>query len=166
MIVSFDGSSTRVGYAIFHDHGKLESFGLIDAPKGWEANRRILKMAQQMENLAKLSLAKVVLLEDCSGKMNRMRRGGGAGIDIYGKAVGFYWATVAKVAKVEMISSRVWTRGRPKGDRQDLISMQFSGEGYVADDDPGGDTSDAIGMALWWFVEQKIKRASMTPEGT
>jgi hypothetical protein len=50
-----------------------------------------------------------------------------------------------------------WTGGVTKEKRARLIAMEFPRYAAAMGLDSGGDVADAIGIALWWMGQQKLK---------
>jgi hypothetical protein len=113
------------------------------------------------------------VIEDTSGKVGaRHGAGGGAGLSIYGKAVGYVWGSLRgsealATADVLMVPENEWTRGKPKAKRIAGVMMLHRGL-YDATMDPGGDAADAVGLGDWWAVCRDgwlATRAYLSPPG-
>jgi hypothetical protein len=96
-----------------------------------------------------------------------LKRGARARLAIYGMAVGELcraakWAhladdTIPVPPRVYCVDERTWTRGVPKAKRQRRIMAEFPQyAALIAARDCGGDVSDAIGIALWWFGHEAV----------
>ena len=155
-VLALDPSSTAVGYAVLAGSRVLVDAGrLLPARARDEANARIRAMGADLRRLlAEHADVAAVVVEDTSGKVGRHRHGGGgAGLAVYGKALGYLWAVVevATGRSPELVLENVWTRGVSKAQRQQIVTYEFPT--YPADRDPGGDVADAIGLARWWLIE-------------
>ena len=94
----------------------------------------------------------LVVIEVPSGKVNAARHGGGgAGLAIYGEAVGVIRERVSRISFVEEVihfDERRWTGGFSKEKRRRVA--QSAWPGYSRKGDPGGDVSDAIALFKWF----------------
>jgi len=91
----------------------------------------------------------------------RRHKGGGAGLAVYGSAIGALWQVAVARARycesptrVRCIEENLWTNRVPKEDRVVAVAQRF--REFRIEDDPGGDIADAIGLSLWWIREQAI----------
>jgi hypothetical protein len=161
-----DPSSTCCGYAVF-DGSRLVECGRVTPDRQRDpANVRIQSMARELHNLAVEKLCppavsyhvcSEIVIEDTSGKVGaRHGAGGGAGLSIYGKAVGYIWGALRgsealATADVVMVPENEWTRGKPKANRLQRVAMLHRGL-YDPKKDSGGDAGDAVGLGDWWAV--------------
>lgn len=155
-ILALDPSSTCVGYAVLNGPRQLLDAGRITpAKRKADANARIRSMAADLRELLGEHVGAAVVVEDTSGKVARHGRArgmNGAGMAIYGKAIGYLVRVVEEATGAEpvMVLENVWTRGVGKARRARIIAGEFPA--YRMDDDPGGDVADAIGLARWFAV--------------
>jgi hypothetical protein len=99
-----------------------------------------------------------MVVEIPSGKVGARHRGSGAGLSVYGMAVGaLVWALRSTVigpsrADLWLVEENTWTRSVPKGERLGLLRVQFPEyeEMAAAGGDPWGDAGDALGLAVWF----------------
>ncbi len=162
-ILSLDPSSTVVGYANIGFDGRLLEGGLItpDVPSAGSYERTV-SLCEQLPSLLDTLGPGTILTEWTVGKVGQRRHsGGGAGLPVYGCGVGSiatecrHWAKSQPAAvEVIAINENDWTRGVKKKDRQYAVAQEYAA--YRIADDPKGDVSDAIGMALWWLKERAL----------
>jgi Holliday junction resolvasome RuvABC endonuclease subunit len=118
------------------------------------ANERIRTMCGELAGIVAEHRPDVIVIEDTSGKVGRRHGGGGAGLAIHGKAVGYFLAWMEqRHPRVEAVLENEWTRGRSKASRQRLVALEFSA--YDPAQDRGGDVSDAIALAQWWQTKER-----------
>jgi hypothetical protein len=169
MILAIDPSSTRVGYALMHSANHLAEAGLLKPGKSSDA--AIVRIASFGRDLAALiteAKPTEIVIEITSGKVarrGRQRGMNGAGLGVYGMAVGYLWRTceVLLPEGVTTLEENVWTRGVSKADRSTLIASAF--RQYKPTTDPGGDVADAIGLGRWYMnalqpgrMRQRVRR--------
>lgn len=176
IIFSIDPGSQRSGWAAITSEEKLVEAGLLLPERTRdEAATRLQVMMHDLTQLLIQYQPGVIVLEWTSGKVVASRhQGGGAGLAIYGIAIGALWAVsrqwahVSRMAgqpcQVVCIRENEWTQGRPKLRRQiggraalsrvDLVQHRYPA--YVPEKDPGGDVADAIGLNLWYQHKQKL----------
>lgn len=168
LIFSLDPSSTRTGWAFMKPPEQLVRAGLLlpDDPRA-SSEVRVGDMCSGLWQLLNLWLPRTILIEFTSGKVGRRHgTGGGAGLAIYGVAVGALWREVCAWIRyqlpedqinteVVLIRENQWCRGVNKKDRQIAIAALFSA--YRIEQDPGGDIADAVGMAVWYLREQRMR---------
>jgi len=170
-IFSLDPGSKQSGWAVLAYPGEalLDAGLLLPARTRDNPAARLTAMKQDLVPLLNQHVPSVIVIEWTSGKVVQSRHGGGgAGLPIYGVAVGALWqvceywaATRAEFgAKCEivLIPENEWTQGRPKIRRQiggkaalsrvDIIQHLY--REYEPEKDPGGDVADAIGVNLWY----------------
>lgn len=168
LIIGLDPASTRVGFAVLMSDWQLAAFGVLSVPAKLEPIRRIAALAQEVERLVSESHTRdlYVAVEVTTGKVGqRHGQGGGAGLAVYGMAVGaLFWAvsTSIPMARIVAVRENVWTNRKPKAQRLELIALQFGiYGGFRADGrDPGGDAGDAIGIACWLRQHLDLVNAS------
>jgi len=124
-----------------------------------DANRRIEVMGAELAALIRDVRPAVIVVEDTSGKVGHNRHGGGgAGLAIYGKAIGYMTAVAnASGFPVAMVKENDWTRGTPKAIRTARVKQWV--RNYDESKDPGGDMADAIGLGKWYAERAKVQRA-------
>ena len=165
-ILSLDPSSTRTGCAVMDFNGELIEMFFIKPKKADKAVDRILTQCNDiLTGLDKRIFGDLtrIVIEGTTGKVNKNRnKGQGAGMAIYGMAVGAMWMTCCcwSLANphgciVTLVAENDWTRGIPK--KQRAINMSLIYPQYKPINDPGLDIGDAIGLGRWWLDEQKIK---------
>jgi hypothetical protein len=160
-IIAFDPSSSVTGYAVMTDARTVTDCGKLTPGRARDdANTRIRVMVAEAVLLIRQVRPDWVVIEDTSGKVSGRHRGSGAGLAIYGKAVGWFLAELERVVpgKVVAVLENDWTRGTKKGTRQRIVAAEYRGA-YDPAQDPGGDVSDAIGIGRWWFVEGRLRAA-------
>jgi hypothetical protein len=170
-ILALDPSLTRTGWAYF-DNDELLRCGW-HTPRGSLAGRKTTA-CQRIDSLITkiadepISEASEIVIEVTSGHTSNRHGGKGAGLALYGMAVGaFYqWAcTRYGHNRVHAIEENRWIRKRSKEERQQHARL-LHGKVYtpqIESKDRGGDTSDAIMLGDWWINHGRLyKRAGMT----
>lgn len=161
-ILSLDPSSTSTGYALLSDDGQLCEAGLLKPDRSKDpAHERIGAMCRDLSTVLKVLHPGEIVIEWTSGKVGKKRhKGSGAGLAIYGAAVGAIWRTCEiwmqknhKKSAVLLFENE-WTRGRTKAGRIKDIIVQYPQYNYEID--PGGDVADAIGLASHFLTTRKI----------
>jgi Holliday junction resolvasome RuvABC endonuclease subunit len=156
-LLALDPSSTRTGYAVFA--GELVDAGLLTPrPRKLDFVPRIHQMAADVRGLIEQYLPEKIVIEITSGHVGHRHKGHGAGLSVYGMAVGYLLAVVeASGRSVSAIEENVWTRGVPKTKRTAMIAAMYRRQ-YNPANDPGGDVADAIGLGRFFLAERKVKR--------
>jgi len=124
------------------------------------AELRVAAMCRGLRELLDEWQPGTVLIEWSSGHVGRRRhKGAGAGLAVYGIAIGALWQVAMawstsgepreRQAQVCCLKENLWTNGVPKEDRIAAVAQRF--REYRIEDDPGGDIADAIGLGLWWI---------------
>lgn len=168
MVLCLDPSSTCIGWATFPEptpsnaDPKPERFGKIasNKPRAWD---RMILQTRQVFDLIETD-CRVVVIEIPDGKVHgRMKsRSGGAGLSVYGMAVGYLIGKLTADPFVELhpITQTQWTN-RPgvrvvqsKEQRQAWVALRHKNYNPAKDD--GGDVADAISLGEWWFTERNI----------
>ena len=168
LLLAVDPSSTRTGWAVLALSGQLRQAGILNPDKARVAAEfRVADMARDLRELLDEWQPVVVVIEHTSGKVGLNRHGGaGAGLAIYGFAIGALWQTAADWQRslpaeaqartmVKLITENEWTRGIPKEKRQAAVAAEFTA--YDPSADPGGDIADAIGLGLWYTRERMAR---------
>jgi hypothetical protein len=165
-IFAIDPSSTRTGWAVMQPPERLLQAGLLLPSKTRAASEfRVETMCRDLRELLDEWQPAVVVIEWTSGKVNVRRHGGaGAGLAIYGIAIGALWQTAVIwatsvescecLARVQCVEENQWTCGTLKQRRMAAVQCQFPE--YRNAIDPGGDIADAIGLASWWLKEHTV----------
>lgn len=170
MILGLDPSSTRTGYCFMHADRRIEDAGIITGTSGAHYTRRSREIANEVaEMIASVPVASLskIFVEIPSGHVGWARKSNGAGLSIYGFAVGAMYFAVSQAApgRVSWVTETDWTKGRRKQTRSQKISMLYPE--YLAQQhrDSGMDVADAIGLCLWWF-ENRADETGVTDDGT
>lgn len=153
VILAIDPSSTRTGYAILADDGRLIEHGLLKPRRAKdEPHARIDTMvAELLAFRDEHAGIDCVVVEDTDGKVARRLGGIGAGMAIYGMAVRAFRDAARQIwgaDAVNMVQARVWTAGRHKSSRAAAIGLTAAG-------DTGLDAADAVGLGLWWIAHRE-----------
>lgn len=148
---------------------------LVPDKRGVPAADRIGAMKRGLIELLEEFQPQAIVLEWTSGKVAGRHGGGGAGLAIYGLAVGAlwqvceYWATArgqqGRLPTVARVNENDWTQGRPKLGTRKPGQVCVSRVGVIAGlypeydraKDPGGDIADAIGLALWYLRSTRLQ---------
>jgi len=167
-IFSLDPGSIRTGFAVLTGGQQLIEAGLIMPDKRTAAPEfRIHSMCRDLWQLLDKHQPRLILLEWCSGKVNKRRhKGSGQGLQVHGAATGSLWreclAWKRTLPMEEQIQTKVilvlendWTRGLPKQERAAAVAAIF--REYMPEGDKGMDISDALGLAIWWLRRQNLK---------
>lgn len=131
------------------------------------AYRRIVSMLGDLAELVHEHRPAWVLVEMPSGRAGTGSRAGAkSSLSIYGAAAGVIFEALRHEAdpdRVLPVSERIWTAGQgDKGRRQQAIAGFYPQ--YDAGRDPGGDVSDAVGLARWWLaLNETCIRAAAPP---
>jgi hypothetical protein len=169
-ILAIDPSSSATGWALLDLAGRIIEGGIIKPDKlRAEPQFRIKSMAEDFRQLLNEFEPGIILIEITSGKVGINRnKGAGAGLGVYGMAVGYFWALTdcwfrqlpaeqQGQTEVVVVKENDWTRGVPKEDRIAAFACEFPA--YNPADDPGGDVADAIGLGQWYIREYRAKLA-------
>lgn len=182
-ILALDPSSTCIGYAEMVGFAPCEQVEvelvaagrLVPRSERHPANERITDMLGDLTALILEVHPAAIVIEDTSGKVGCRARGrgvNGAGLAVYGKAVGAVWRTAfetavadarnrinlgilaatASAAPVEMVTENEWTEGVAKVRRASRVAAMFPE--YSAHADPGLDVADAIGIGRYWLTRK------------
>jgi hypothetical protein len=180
-IFSLDPGSKQSGWAVLAYPGEqlLDAGLLLPARTRDGVPERLTAMKADLLALLTRHQPAAIVIEWTSGKVVASRHGGGgAGLPIYGVAVGALWQVceqwVAGMRRaggrcdVVLVPENEWTQGRPKQRHQiggratlsrvDLIQHRYPE--YVPEKDPGGDVADAIGVNLWYQRKRKMLAAA------
>ena len=166
VILSIDPSSTRVGVAMLRPDETLAKGMLISPPTqsggvkltAVERIEGIIARLHCSINLGSL-LLDAVLVETPSQHTHRYAKGsGGAGLALYGMAVGAVWQWCRGRFGPEIVHAvpvDEWASGSSAKRRTTHIRAQYPSVDWSKDS--GADLSDAIAMGLWWMNRQRIK---------
>lgn len=164
-LLSLDPSSTVTGYAVLDGVILLDAGRILPVRQKDPPNSRIDAMISELLTLVREQQPEAIVIEDTSGKVSGRHGGRGAGLAIYGKAVGEVRRAMKQTGiDVFMVLENDWTRGMGKKiDRQRWCEAAYSKQ-YRAADDPGGDVADAIKLGRWWLEARKLKRIGLLQE--
>lgn len=167
-IIAFDPSSATVGYSV-SENGAIIDAGLIKPTRTKDdAATRIRDMRRDVVDLVDEHYEHhwqpdtIAVIESPSKHVGRRHGGGGAGLAIYGWAVGMVQATCVSLMgedQVHVVSVDEWTRGRRKASR--LAMVKAAWPAWTVEADPGMDAADAIALNLFWIDKQ----LAAAPEG-
>lgn len=167
-----DPSSTETGWAFaaWYDSDprnyRIAAAGKLSGGHSKDPYTRIEKQEAELQRLLDNGICDHVVVETSSGKVNRKRhKGGGAGLAIYGAAVGSLWRLarawrritgnprksavwLADPLPVYRFTEVEWIGGRSKETRQRIAARAWPG--YNPDDDKDFNMSDAIALAVWY----------------
>lgn len=164
-VLALDPSSTCTGYALIGFDGHIIDAGRIRPHRDKDANHRITAVATEVIDLFTTSRPDIVVMEDTSGKVSGRHKGHGAGLSVYGKAIGYLWGRLAAVgAVVEMVPENEWTGGRRKSARAAGVKLAH-GRTLDLSADTGHDAADAVALGEWWIARQRFAEASRGPVG-
>jgi Holliday junction resolvasome RuvABC endonuclease subunit len=166
LIFSVDPSSTRTGWALMNRDERLLQAGVMLPDKiRSEPQFRIGRMCEDLRQLLTEFEPDHIVIEITSGKVGLRRHTGlGAGLAIYGMSIGALWREaegwlrslpVNKKGRIHLVLENDWTGGVTKQERVAEVANVFSQ--YKIKDDPGGDIADAIGLAVWFIRENKMR---------
>lgn len=170
-VLFLDPSSTRTGFALMDgaDASRINEAGYLK-PKTqrWPPIRRIDAMVADLQALLYENRVDRVVVEVSSGKVGRRHQGGGAGLPIYGQAVGEVRRTAIFIMgpdAVEAVPENQWTRSQSKADRLDRLRYMCPAYAAASRQDGGGDVGDAIMMGVWWFETLPYRQAGVDLPG-
>lgn len=167
MILALDPSSTCTGYALLRSADDLAEAGRLRPGKTRDsAVHRITAMGVELAALIREWQPDEIVIEITSGKVGcrgRQRGMNGAGLAVYGMAVGYLWRVCLEQQDrfrppVYTVAENDWTRGVPKQQRAAGVALKY--RNYRVIDDPGGDVADAIGLGCWWLREAALRRVA------
>jgi Holliday junction resolvasome RuvABC endonuclease subunit len=153
LLLSLDPSSTRTGYALMHgaEDRQLVEAGILKPTTTKDARTRIRQMAADLRALLAETAPDEIVIEVPGSQVSRGRHAGGAGLTIYGTAVGYLLAVLDHHAadRVIEVDAWVWTKGQQKAKRTTRVGAMY--RNYDERKDRGGDCADAIGLGRWWL---------------
>lgn len=164
---AIDPGLTTTGWSAMEDGQVLVAGGLLKPrPRTGEVGVRIDSLCEQLYRLLDDYKPLDVVIEVTSGHVNRGRhKGAGAGLGIYGMAVGElhrqckWWASLHShgqcYPQVHRIEENLWTARRPKVKRVDTARLMFPQ--YDPAQDPGGDLADALMLNCWFQSQRKLQ---------
>lgn len=167
---SLDPSSTVTGFSVIGDCDELIAAGVLTADKGrLEAPRRIEQMARDLRTLLNAYDPDEIVIEWVSKHVGKRRhKGRGAGLAIYGAAVGALWSECQQwsvvdygrssrpfAVRVVPVEPEVWTGGWGKESRVEKVASLYPAYDRAAD--TGGDIADAIALNLWYRDLERMK---------
>lgn len=169
LVLGLDPGSIVTGYALMRSPTELVECGALKATRTRSVMTRIDNMTCDVVELLAERQPTAVVIEVPTPHVHAGRPG--AGLTVYGMAVGAIYATVRAVVGVPTYGTptcsvwtytdQAWTKGTPKRDRQRMIAATLPA--YQAADDPGADIADAIGLCLFWFERRRLR--ALTGEG-
>jgi hypothetical protein len=167
-ILAIDPSSTATGWALLDLAGRIVQAGNIRPDKlRSEPQFRIKSMAEDLRQLLNEFEPGTVVIEITSGKTSKRHgSGAGAGLGVYGMAVGYLWAVTdcwlrqlpaeqQGQTQIVPIRENLWCRGISKADRIAAVACEFPE--YNPADDPGGDLADAVSLGQWYLKEHRAR---------
>ena len=162
-----DPSSKDSGYAFLEDTRaslpKELNIGLIKPVRAKTAIERIQSHCDSVRELLTHMMPSVIVIEIASGKVNKGRhKGGGAGLSVYGMAVGAIWHVCMLWAvenKAELLTpnENEWTAHLRPGEkakekRAAKTHLLYPSEWWI--NDKGHDAADAVQLAMWGIDER------------
>lgn len=168
LLFAIDPSSTRTGWALMNRAECLLQAGVLLPDKiRSEPQFRIGSMCDDLRQLLTEFEPSVIIIEITSGKVGRKRhRGSGAGLAVYGMAVGGIWREaegwlrslpVNKRGQIHLVLENTWCRGISKEARAAAVAVMFPQ--YKVENDPGFDIGDSIALAAWYLREHRMRLA-------
>ena len=153
-VLAIDPSSTRTGYAVMADAMTIIDAGLLKPGKVKDPwLHRVRAMTIDLRGLLREVEPDIVLVE-IPHKHNAPHH---KNLAAYGFAAGAMWAECFDhTEETHAVSAEVWTGKKSKSARQLGIDLMYPS--YDPAKDKGGDIADAIGLARWWFRQQKAQR--------
>lgn len=167
-ILCLDPASVRTGYAVMGGrHGgtgargregsHIVEAGYLSAPARLQPIQRIVVLTSEAVRLVGEFNPAVVVIEITSGKVAGRHQGPGghrgAGMGVYGMAVGAIFQAVRELVSVFPVTENDWTGGVPKGRRRRQIAAEWPQYREQFARDAGGDIADAIGLGVWFFTK-------------
>jgi len=171
---AIDPGLTTTGWSVMEDGHVWVDAGLLKPqPRTGAVGVRIDSLCEQLYRLLDDWKPVDVVIEVTSGHVNKGRhKGAGAGLGIYGMAVGElhrqckWWASLHShgqcYPQVHRIEENLWTARRPKMEsrngkvsRVDLARGLFGQ--YDPAQDPGGDLADALMLNCWFQSQRKLQ---------
>jgi hypothetical protein len=163
ILFGIDPSSSAFGWGeVFADGPCIISTvgGVIfPAKKSAPAIERIASMIEQLDELIHdrtwtQGQIKAAIVEITSGKVAKRHKGGGAGLGVYGMAVGAAWQacrTNANIGDVVTVTENEWTQGKRKETRR-IWARAFAPlyEEQIEPIDKGLDAADGICLTHWY----------------
>lgn len=153
ILLTLDPSSTTIGYCISTGPGKLLDAGKIKSSKPDMFGRLRIMLPELDSLIDKYDITHVLIETPAPQSGNKKNNRGQA---TYGMAVGrvFERLETKHGLSVEYTPADEWTNRVSKANRQAWIAEKYRSIGYRIESDRGGDVSDAIGLADWWWVRQ------------
>ncbi|MBL4701594.1 MAG: hypothetical protein JKX85_10095 [Phycisphaeraceae bacterium] len=156
ILLTLDPSSTVIGYCISTGPGRLLDAGKIKSSKS-DAYARLSIMMPDLIKLIEQHKPDAALVETPAPQQGQRKATSGQAI--YGVAVGMVLNELQRRGiAVHRTRADEWTNRVPKLSRQRWIAQRYRGHGYAIKDDKGGDVSDAIGLADWWWARQGVMK--------
>lgn len=164
---AIDPSITATGWSVMEEGHVWVAGGLLKPqPRKGDAGTRIDSLCDQLYRLLDDYKPVDVVIEITSGHVNHGRHGGaGAGLGIYGMAVGelhrqcWWWASYHAhgqgCPQVHRAQENLWTGRKPKAKRVEVARILFPQ--YDPQADPGGDLADALMLNCWFQSQRKLE---------
>lgn len=152
-LLALDPSSKRTGYAVLNERGAILDAGYLTPDHATDSPiRRIERMAIEAQAIGSEGVDAVVI-EITSGHVGKRHKGHGAGLAVYGMAVGAIWGAFrfGRTVRLYEVAENVWTKGRPKATRRNELALRYPKYAQVMAKDGGGDVADAIGLGQWFL---------------
>lgn len=155
-VLGIDPGSVRTGYALIDSvAGTLVQVGVI-RPNPGRPVERVEQLVDELETVLADLRPDLIVVEVTTGKVARRgRAGGGAGLGVYGMAVGAVYITARRFAGAETVGvyENDWTQGVPKSKRLGQIALAFP-ELVRSKAFQDADIADAVGVALYHLQQQ------------
>jgi Holliday junction resolvasome RuvABC endonuclease subunit len=142
---------------------------LLDAGKALpdrtrdDSDARIDAIVTDLLELVREYRPECIVIEGTSGKVSARHKGAGAGLAIYGQAVGEVRRAMKVTGiRVVMVKENEWTRGCAKKFHRQVWCESAYPKRYDREKDKGGDVADAIKLGRWWL---EVQRLSSVPAG-
>lgn len=156
ILLTLDPSSTAIGYCISTGHGRHIEFGKITGHAKYDAIARLERdMLPDLAKIVEQHKPDAVLVETPSPQQGQRKATRGQAT--YGMAVGMVLRDLRHMG-IDPQTTRAdeWTNGVPKQVRHVWIAEKYRVQGYDMAKDAGGDVSDAIGLADWWWTRNLV----------
>ena len=138
LVLGIDPSSTRTGYAVLASDGRIHAVGVLAGRSADDALARIRAVSDDIRGVIEEHTPDVIVLEVPSGKVGRRHGGGGAGLPVYGMAVGYILAVVEQAVElhrdvtVETVQENRWSASIRKIQRTAVLCSEFPDFAAVA----------------------------------
>lgn len=159
VLLSLDPSSTRTGFSVSTGRLSLIEAGMLNpADASNPPYVRAWTMADDAVELCREHGVNQIVIEGPAPQSPRM---GNRGQAAYGMAVGVIWARLRLLEiPLQVVAVDVWTAKVSKAHQAACVASDFPEYAAMRKRDPGMDVADAIGLAVWWWQEQKVRGAA------